>query len=159
MKKLITLLLALVTIFSLCACGSSSDADHEINEVIFEDDYITLTLVKKYDDSMKAYGSVGYVMSAENKSDKEISFGFEDTSVDGFMVDTTISAGSTVGSSYSVDANKKVVFNLKINCDEVIKSSDDFVNFETTFNVRQVTEESGNSEYAQTIDTQTILIP
>lgn len=169
MKKLIPLLLALVTIFSLCACGSSTDdtksndstsqKDQEINKVIFEDDYITLTLVKKYDESMEAYGSVGYVMLAENKADKEISFGFEDTSVDGSMVDTTISAGSSVGDMYGIDANKKVVFNLKISCDEAIKNSDDLVNFETTFNVSQVTKESGNSKYTQTIDSKTILIP
>lgn len=169
MKKLTTLLLALTMLFSLCACGSSSDAiisndatsqnDDDINEVIFEDDYITLTLMKKYDESTATDGSVGYVMLAENKADKEIFFSFEDTSVDGFMVDTTISTGSTVGSTYGVNANKKVVFNLIINSNEVIKNTDDLVNFETTFNVDQVIKESGNSKETRTIDSKTILIP
>lgn len=169
MKKLVILFSALAMLLSLCACGSSSDAvtsndttsqnDDEINEVLYEDDYITLTLLKKYDDSTEMYGSVGYVMLAENKVDEEIAFGFQDTSIDDFVVNAAISAGSSIGSIYSIDANKKVVFNLKINIDEVIKSADDLVNFQTTFNVYQITKESGNSKHMQSINSKTIQIP
>lgn len=169
MQKPITLLLALAMLLSLCACGSSSGAvtsndttlqnDEEINEVLYEDDSITLTLLKKYDESTEIYGSVGYVMLAENKVDEEIAFGFQDTSVNDFVINAIISTGSSVGSTYSIEANKKVVFNLKINIDEVIKSADDLINFQTTFNVYQITKESGNSQYMQSINNKTIQIP
>ena len=110
MKKVLSIVLALVLCLSFGACGSSDNSTTAPNEstvagsgdgnrievvysepiTIMDNDTVKIVATAKfsdYDETMKQ-DIMGYAVTIENKTDKYLMMGTKDCSIDGFMTDT-----------------------------------------------------------------------
>lgn len=163
MKKIIMLFLVGVMGVSVVACGNTNKSTtietkpqesnrEEMNKVIVDNDYVTLTIQEKYEKTESGKTEIGYLLLGENKTDKKISISFEDVSVDGFAVDTGVRTDGTAGSAQSIDAGMKVYFRWAFFSEQVVNSKDDLKNVSAIVEIQKAIKESGNSTYYSTVD-------
>lgn len=116
---------------------------NEMNLVIVENEYMTMTILEKYED--KSWDEVGYKVKIENKSDIDLLIGIDGVSVDGVMNDpfwaTTVTAGKT---SY-----ENIYWYLDSDDNQNIKSIDDLKNVEFELSISD--DETWDTLYNESI--------
>lgn len=155
MKKMLAMLLAMTMCISITACGNKPE-DNKLDEVIVDNEYVLVTITEKYEKVVYDKPQIGYVMLAENKTDKNISITFDDVSIDGFVVDEYVSTGGSTGSWQEVPAGKNVYFNWYFASENVVDSVDDLKNVSADVCISELVSQDGNSAKYREVDTVAI---
>ena len=114
MKRFVAIILTLMMVLSLCACGEKSEAGKEQEEkdgntvvsgeidrtepysieeplenpvVILDNEHVTVTVTARFERGFsQGYRRIGYIVLLENKTDKDIHFVAMDVCGNGFML-------------------------------------------------------------------------
>ena len=154
LKKALSFVVSLIFIVGLTGCTTSENNDSNIqgsstkkedeksannennmNLELINDDYITMTITKRYEKGDSAYKEIGYKVTIVNKTeDRDLLIGFNNPSVDGVMNDpawaTEIPAGKT--------SNETIMWWVGEGSDEFnsnVESLNDLKNVEGTITV------------------------